>query len=360
MALRVRTDWTLYVVVLVMIGFGLLMVMSASSVAAEMHYKVKSYHFFQRQVVAALLGFFLFMHLTKFDYRRLYSPSWIFVATGVVVALLVVVLIVDPNKHRFIRLGFVQFQPSEFVKPVLIVFMAYMLTFKSTRINDRSTIIMGSLVLGAMGGLVAVGDYGTALVLGVTTMVMFFVAGLNKKYLILAMLAGVVASAVVILTEPYRLKRLVEWLVSGLTNYQAEQSLIGIGAGGLVGAGLMDSIQKLLFLPEAHTDFIFAIVGEEFGLIGTAGVLILYFVILQKGLRLFWTAPDNFGRYIALGVVVSLFFQAMVHISVGLNLAPTKGIPLPMISYGGSSMVGSLIMLGLLSSVSQRRVEARG
>jgi cell division protein FtsW len=136
--------------------------------------------------------------------------------------------------------------------------------------------------------------------------------------------------------------------------YQAKQSRIAVGSGGLMGVGLMEGKQKLLYLPEAHTDFIYAVVGEELGLWGAGGVLLGFFVLLWRGLRLFWLAPDDFGRYIALGVTVSVVVQALINMSVVLDIGPTKGIPLPMISYGGSSLLGTLTSLGLLLSVSEQ------
>jgi cell division protein FtsW len=210
-----------------------------------------------------------------------------------------------------------------------------------------------------------------------TAVVLFYVAGLDRRYLALGAMAGVLIGCVAVVSKPYRLARVVSYVNSDFTlvdkidssgrlkayiqsslaardpSYQPKQSRIAVGSGGVLGLGLMQGKQKLLYLPEAHTDYIYAVVGEELGLWGSTGVLAGFFVILWRGLRLFWLAPDHFGRYLALGVTVSIVVQALINISVVLDIGPTKGIPLPMISYGGNSLLSTLTSLGLLLSVSE-------
>ncbi len=215
-------------------------------------------------------------------------------------------------------------------------------------------------------------------VLMITAASIFFVAGISMRYVAYAVMGLMLLGVVGIITKPYRLSRVVNfvdpdysiinkfdkegWIKSKIEtslstrdpNYQARQSVIAVGSGGVLGLGLMQGKQKMLYIPEAHTDFIYAVIGEELGLWGCTGILAGFMVIFWRGLRLFWIAPDDFGRYLALGVTICLSFQALINISVVLDLGPTKGIPLPLISYGGTSVLSSLVSLGLLLSVSER------
>ena len=273
-------------------------------------------------------------------------------------------------------------QPSELAKPALIIFLAYFLTMRSRSVNDRHTLAQATLALGLLAGAVVVADLGTAFVLVVTAVVVFFVAGLEKRYFAAALMIGLLCAAGAVAVKPYRIVRVFGFfdpeyriletsLVKTLDpdgqapqvyrrvgprqdpSYHVRQSKIAVGSGGVIGRGLMDGKQKLYYLPEAHTDFIYAVVGEELGLLGCLGVLVGFMVILWRGLRLCWVATDDFARYLALGVTAAIVVQAMVNMSVVLDLAPTKGLPLPMISQGGSSLLSTLTSLGLLLSVSE-------
>lgn len=378
MAQRVRTDWVLFWTIIIMVGFGLVMVYSSSSVMAELKYK-SSTHFLVRQFGWAVLSFFVLMYCKRHDYRVLRNSKWAFGALGVVLAMLVAVYFVDSHTHRWFRTPVGSIQPSEFAKPALIVFLAYFMTRRSQDdINNRHTILQGALSLIVLAFAVAVPDLGTAIVLVLIAGVVFFVAGLEWRYVSGAFAAVVILAALAIVSKPYRLARVVSRVdpdstildrvdPSGVVKrymnesqttrdatYQPRQSRIAIGSGGVVGLGLMQSRQKWLFLPEAHTDYIYAIVGEELGLFGCAAVLAGFLVILWRGLLLYWTSPDEFGRYIALGVTMSIVIQALINMSVVLDMGPTKGIPLPMISAGGSSLLSTLLCLGLLLSVSEQ------
>lgn len=378
MAQRVKTDWILFLTVLVMVTFGLVVVYSASSVVAELRYDERSYYFLVRQVIAALLGFGLLMLIKNRDYKSLRTPTWVFGLLGVVLMLLVAVYFTDPRTRRWIRFGPAQFQPSEFAKPILIIFLAYIVSKRAFMINNRHTLLSAALAVVAVVGIVAFPDLGTAIVLAVTATVMFCVAGLERRFIAGALIAAALAGGLLILAKPYRLIRVLGYfdpeykilerfdrngmiqryatstLASRDPNYQARQSRIAIGAGGVLGVGLMQGKQKLLYLPEAHTDFIYAVIGEELGFWGCTAVLAGFLVILWRGMRLYLYAADDFGRYLALGVTSCIVFQALFHITVVLGIGPTKGIPLPMISYGGSSLVSTLASLGLLLSVSER------
>ncbi|MCC6585421.1 MAG: FtsW/RodA/SpoVE family cell cycle protein [Bryobacterales bacterium] len=335
------------------------------------------YAFLLRQALAALFGFLLLMLLSQRDYRTLATPQCAFFWLGMVIFLLIVVYFVDSERHRWFNFG-ISIQPSEFAKPALIVFLAWFVTMRGGDVNNRYTMWPAALALCVLGGAVVVPDFGTALVLVATAAAVFYLAGLNWRYTATAMALGLVLFAAAVVWKPYRLKRVIDFVdpqykylvhvdpqkkllkyaESGSkikdTRYHAVQSTIAVGPGGLGGRGLMQSRQKLLFLPEAHTDYIYAVLAEELGFWGSALVVIGFMVILWRGYRLFLTATDEFGRYIAVGVTTTIVFQALLNMSVVLDLGPTKGIPLPLISFGGSSMVSTMILLGLLLSVSQR------
>jgi cell division protein FtsW len=376
MAQRLKTDWILFFTVVVMVCFGLVIVYSASSIMAELKYK-NGYYFIGRQIFFAAVSFLVLMLFKRIDYRKFRNPTWAFAPLGIVLPFLVAAYFLDPRRHRWLNLGPISLQPSEFAKPALIVFLAYFITLRMRAINDKHTLAPALAALLVLTAAVAIPDFGTAVILVATATVVFFVAGLDRRYMVAALGAGLILGVGFIAAKPYRLARIIgyvdpeyklidrinpggqfkTYVHSSLSTrdpaYQARQSRIAVGAGGMLGVGLMQGKQKLLYLPEAHTDFIYAVVGEELGLWGTTAVLAGFILILWRGLRLFFIAPDDFGRYLALGVVTSIVIQALINMSVVLDMGPTKGIPLPMISYGGSSLLSTLTSLGLLLSVSE-------
>lgn len=376
--MRLRTDWPLFVTVLFMVSLGLVFVFSASSVVAEMRYREESYFFLIRQAGAAIVAFCALMLLSKWDYRKLKSERWAFTPLGIVLGLLIVVYFLDRDTHRWLRLGIFSIQPSELAKPALIVFLAYLVTLRPSEINSRHTLLQAGMAMAILGGLVGNADLGTGVVLTGVAAAVFFVAGMERRYFKIAFLLAFMMATVAIASAPYRLQRVIHWFdpqhkvldtidPSGAikayehstsappdTNHQSYQAKLAFGRGGVLGTGLMHGNQKLGYLPEAHTDFIYAIVGEELGLFGSAAVLAGIVIIFWRGLRLYWIALDDFGRYLALGITVCIVFQAFINMSVALGLGPTKGIPLPLISYGGSSLLSTMVSLGLLLSVSER------
>jgi cell division protein FtsW len=377
MAQRVRTDWVLLWVVIALVCFGLVMVYSASSVVAQQRYGSEFYYIY-RQLAWAVVGFAAMMALKRIDYRRLNNQTCAFAGIMVVLPLLVLVYFLDQRAHRWLRIGPVSLQPSEFAKPALILFLAYFVTERARKINNRRTLMGGLLTVGLLAIAVVVADLGTAAVLVVSAAIAFYVAGLDKKYVRIAILVGALGVVAAVAVKPYRLVRIFgffdpeystldrfAWGAKVKTylqqssynrdpGYHVRQSKIAVGSGGLTGLGLMQGKQKLLYLPEAHTDFIYAVVGEELGLVGCAALVALFLVILWRGLQLVRAAPDDFGRYLALGVTSMVVVQALMNMSVVLGMAPTKGIPLPMISYGGSSLLSTLTSMGLLLSVSEQ------
>ncbi|HEY3823911.1 MAG TPA: putative peptidoglycan glycosyltransferase FtsW [Bryobacteraceae bacterium] len=377
MAQRLKTDWILFSTVVLMVLFGALMIYSASSVVAQMKMGA-SYYFLLRQLIWITIAIPLMMFMKRLNYRKLQTPAVAFTAMGLVMILLAVVYFADPRQHRWIRFGaFGGLQPSEFAKPALALFLAYFIALRSRAINSRYTLLPAFLALGFVTMAVVVADLGTALVLVGTAAVVFFVAGLESRYIVIACILGIIGCVAAVAAKPYRLARVVSyvdpqfrtvdkfdkhgWIRSQMkksitardTNYQSEQAKIAVGSGGPIGVGLMQGRQKLFYLPEAHTDTIYAVVGEEFGLFGSAALLLGFVVILWRGIRATVLIPDEFGRYLALGVTTMLVIQAFFNMSVVLGMVPTKGIPLPMISFGGSSLLVTLASMGILLNVAE-------
>jgi len=377
MAQRLKTDWILFLTIVVMVSFGLVMVYSASSVMAELRYNDGT-HFFVRQLGWAILSFFVLMYFKRKDYRSLKSPVWAFASLGVVLILQIAVFFIDSRTHRWVRIaGVGSFQPSEFAKPALIIFLAYFITLRQRAVNSRYTLLPAALALAVVALTVGIGDLGTAIVLVMPAAVVFYVAGLEKRYVAAALGVGLLAIVAFVASKPYRVARIVGYVdpeykyldlvdpggrikkylgqsvTTRDTSYQPRQSKIAVGSGGALGLGLMQGKQKILYLPEAHTDFIYAVVAEEIGFFGCSAVLAGFLIIFWRGLQLYWVAPDDFGRHLAIGVTASIVVQALINISVVLDMGPTKGIPLPMISAGGSSLLSTLICLGMLLSVSE-------
>src|SRR4051812_30472158 len=289
MAQRLKTDWILFFTIVAMVVFGITIVTSASSVMAELKYKA-SYYFVVRQAAWAVVSFIVLMYFKGRDYRRFFSPVWAFTPLGIVLASLVIVYFADPRRHRWLNIGTVGIQPSEFAKPALIIFLAYFIAVRLRAINHRGTLLPALLAAGLLGAVVVIADLGTAIVLVSVAVVLFYIAGLDRKYLVFAGMGAVLVVLIAIASKPYRLARIVgkfdpsytavskidpsgrfkAYIQSSLAtrdpSYQARQSRIAVGAGGAFGVGLAQGKQKLLYLPEAHTDFIYAVVGEELGL----------------------------------------------------------------------------------------------
>jgi len=379
MAQQLKSDWLLFGTIVAMAGAGLVMIYSASSVVAQLNPRIhESYYYAAHQLVWAVFSFAALMFFKRRDYRMLQSPAWAFGALGMVLFLQILVFFLDSKTHRWFRLsGVGTLQPSEFAKPALIVFFAYFVTQKRDAINTRRTIAAACLALAVLAATVGLGDLGTAVVLIVPAAVVFYVAGLERKFVVAALAVGALVAVGFVASKPYRMARIVgffdpdyryldmvdpdgkikKYISQSVTtrdaSYQVRQSKIAIGSGGVLGLGLMQGKQKILYLPEAHTDFIYAVVGEELGLWGCGAILAGFLVILWRGMQLYWVALDDFGRYLALGVTSSIVIQALINMSVVLGMGPTKGIPLPMISAGGSSLMSTLICLGMLLSVSE-------
>jgi cell division protein FtsW len=381
MAQRIQTDWILFTTILCMLAGGMLVLWSASSVKADTLYGT-SYYYVLRQAAWAALAIPLMMFLKKKDYRVFNTPAWAFPAISITLMMLAVVYKMDPRLHRWFRLGAFSIQPSELAKPVLILFLAFFVARRASAINTRYTLMPAAVIVGLVTGAVMMADLGTAVVMVATAAVVFLVAGLQLRYVLVAGAVLSVFLVIAIVTKEYRMKRIFGYFdpdYSSLDSpvvryfdphgelkaryqkasdtseagYHIRQSLIAVGSGGPLGRGPMRSRQKLLYLPEAHTDFIFAVLAEELGLWGALLTVAGFLIILWRGLRTYFRTPDDFGKYLALGVTTMIVVQAFMNISVVLAMVPTKGIPLPLVSYGGSSLISTLISLGLLQSVGE-------
>lgn len=361
MAKHYRPDRLLIIATLGLLTLGVVMVFSASAVYASELYG-NAGMFVLRQIVWLILGLGALFVMTQVDYRRLCQPAVVFPVLCVVLVLLVAVFFLDPSRstHRWIRLGLFSVQPSELAKLALILFLAYFLERRRHAVDDvPGTLLPAGAIAAVLIGLILLQpDLGTAAVVVAIAGGMFFVAGLRWQYLAYLATAGCVAAYFLIVRAPYRVARIKAFLDPYAdpqgSGFQTIQSLLAVGSGGITGVGLMDGKQKLFYLPEAHTDFIFAVVGEELGLLGAAVVVILFGIIAWRGLRIAALAPDGLARLLAVGVTVMVVGQAFINLSVVIGLLPTKGISLPFISYGGSGMLVMLLGMGLLLNISQR------
>jgi len=261
--------------------------------------------------------------------------------------------------HRWLKFPVFSLQPSELTKAALIIFLAYFLEKRAGEEGDFwRTFVPCGVITGALAGLVVLEpDLGTAMMLALIFVVMIYTAGARVMHLAMAAAPALVVVAGLLIFVPFRLKRMIvfldPWADPQGSGFQVVQSLIAIGSGGIDGLGFAQGKQKMLFLPFAHSDFIFAVVGEELGLVGAIAIIAIFALFLWRGIRTALLAPDRFGMLLSLGIVTSIVAQALFNISVVLSLVPTKGIPLPFISYGGSSLVPTLAAVGILLNVSQ-------
>jgi cell division protein FtsW len=355
-----RGDRALLLAVATLSAFGLVMVFSASEVQGWLWFHNAAYYF-ERQLIWLALGLGLLWVAAHVDYHRLRPVAW---PLGMVaLALLILVLLphlgVEVNgARRWLKIGPLQMQPAELAKVAAIVFMALWLERHRERLSSLEDGVVPFLaLLGLLTILVILErDLGTSLILAAILLAQFLVAGGRKRhFLLLALIIGL-AITMFIRMEPYRLNRIMSffdpWADPLNTGFQAIQSVLALGSGGVTGVGLGQSIQKYQWLPFAHTDFIFAIVGEETGLIGTSAVLALFGLFAYRGYRVALKAPDAFGSLLACGITTWIAFQAMINIAAVTVTLPTTGVPLPFISYGGSALAITLGAVGILINVS--------
>ncbi len=360
MAKRLHSDRILFIATLALVAFGLVMVFSASAVLSSDQFG-NAYMFLARQLAWAAAGLVAMLAVMRVDYHRYRQPAFIFLTLAVTLALLVAVLFFDRshNTHRWFRFGPLSFQPSELAKPVLILFLAWFLERRSDSVNDPLyTLAPAGMVVGlAVALILKEPDLGTAAAILLTAAGLFFLAGMKLRYFAALGAAALPALYLLIFRVSWRRDRVLAFLDPNADpqgkGFQMIQSLIAVGTGGLTGLGLMEGKQKLFYLPAPHTDFIFAVAAEELGLMGALAVIAGFGVLLWRGMRASLYAPDLLGRYLAAGLTMMIVGQALINISVVLGMMPTKGIPLPFISYGGSSLLFNLVAMGLLLNVTQ-------
>jgi cell division protein FtsW len=360
MAKKLKSDQTLFVTTILLVGLSIVMVYSASAVVAMERFQ-QPYLFLTKQLLWATMGLALLWVVMRVDYRLYRNPTFIWSSVGLVVLCLVAVLFSPPvnNARRWFSIGGLGIQPSELAKLSAIFFTAALLERRMHRVNEIGYALapIGMVVFGFVFLIMLEPDFGTSVSLGIIAGVMVFAAGLSYTYLIGGALAMLPVVGYLAISAPYRLKRLTTFLDPWADplgdGFQIIQSLIAVGTGGVTGLGLMNGVQKLFYLPEPHSDFIFAVIAEELGLIGTTAVLICFCVITWRGVRVALRAPDSFGAFLALGLTTMVAVQAFVNMSVVLGIAPTKGIPLPFVSSGGSSLLVNMLGMGVLLNVSQ-------
>lgn len=361
MAKRVSVDKWLFTVTLLLVFIGLIMVFSASAVIAKDRYG-SPYGFLLRQLLWALAGLGAMVLMMNFDYRRLKSASVVFTALGTTALLLLAVFFLDrhANTHRWIRLGGFSLQPSELAKPAIILYLAYFLEKRYKNITDWRRILLPAVAPTVLFTLMIVAepDLGTAMAVCGITAAVLFTAGMELKYYAYAALASAVPLYILIFRTAWRARRMTAFLNPYAdpqgAGFHMIQSLIAVGTGGLLGQGLMEGKQKLFYLPEPQTDFIFAVIAEEWGLVGSVVIVVLFAIFCYRGLRTAMLTHDYFARFLAVGITAMVGVQALFNISVVLGLLPTKGIPLPFISYGGSSLFITLTSVGVLLNITQQ------
>ncbi|MGB8830550.1 MAG: putative lipid II flippase FtsW [Candidatus Sulfotelmatobacter sp.] len=361
MAKRVSVDRWLFAVTMLLVFVGLVMVCSASAVMARERFG-SPYAFLSKQLIFALAGIVAMVAAMRVDYRRYKNPAIVFCLLGITTLLLISVFFLDRshNTHRWFKLGGFSFQPSELAKPVLILFLAYFLEAHTKTMDDwRNTLLPAAApILVLLGLIVLQPDLGTAIACAGIAACILYVAGMRLRYFGYALGASLLPLYFLIFHVAFRRDRILAFMNPYAERQKAGfhliQSLIAVGTGGITGTGLMEGKQKLFYLPEPHTDFIFAVTAEELGLVGAMFLVTLFAIFLWRGMRVSWRTEDVFGRYLAVGITSMVVLQAFINMSVVLGLMPTKGIPLPLVSYGGSSIFVTLACVGVLLNITKQ------
>jgi len=360
MAKRVGVDKWLFGTVLLLVLFGLVSVFSASAVLAQQT-TGSPYSFVKMQTLFAVLGLIALFVLMRVDYRRYNNPKLIFTLMGVTGILLIAVFAWGGmnGAHRWIRLAGGTLQPSELAKPVIVLFLAWWLQTRIHKIDDIKETILPAVIppLLYIGLILKEPDLGTAMVCAAVLMLMLYLAGMQMKWIGVAALCALPVLYYMLVMVPWRWRRIMVFFNPDSdpkgAGFHILQSLIAVGSGGLGGRGLMEGVQKLFYLPEPHTDFIFANICEELGLIGALCVVAAFCLLGYRGLRTAFLSRDPFARFLAFGLTTAILVQAFFNISVVLALVPTKGIPLPFISSGGTSVFITLACMGVLLNVTR-------
>lgn len=362
MAKKLRMDWFLFTIAATLALFGVVMVYSASAMIALRETEgVSQFTYFYKQFGFTLIGLVCMFAISRVDYRTYQKPVVVFALLFITIVLLIAVFGFPTinGARRWIRFGGMSIQPSEIAKIVLPIFFAYFLTKNENRVGDlKATVLPCALVMAAFGGLILFEpDLGTTIVLCAIFVTVYFAGGAKILHIGAVLIGLLIVGVSALVFAPWRVERLMAFLDpfahADDAGYQVVQSLYAIGSGGVLGEGFAKGQQKLFYLPYPHSDFIFAVVGEELGLVGTLAVVIAFGLLLWRGTRAALLAPDRFGKLLGIGIITGIIVQALFNISVVISILPAKGIPLPFISYGGSSIVVTLCAIGILLNLSQ-------
>lgn len=363
-----NTNKILMIVTVLLVLFGALMIYSTTSVITPVDVRkgITEFHYFKKHIFTIVTGliFMFCAYILKPSYIRTMAIPLL------VISFVLLILVFAPNigisaggARRWLRLWPSTFQPSELVKLSMVVFLAWYMSRPEYRTDRfRSFLIPVSTLAGFQIAIIKQPDFGAAMSLAILTFAMLFISGMKLRYLASLFVAALPVVAMLIM-EPYRLKRVTSflnpWADPQGSGFQLVQSFIALGSGGLTGVGLGNSQQKLLYLPESHTDFIFSIIGEEFGFFGVTAIVLLFLILFLKGIAIANRTQDRFGYYLAIGLSLMIALQALINFAVATGLVPTKGLPLPFISYGGSSLLVNLIAVGMLLNISRSRQERK-
>ncbi len=361
-----RTDWFLFAIAAGLAIFGTAMVYSASAMIA-LRESQSQFTYFYKQFAFTLIGLGVMFAASKIDYRRYQNEYVVYGILALTVVLLIAVFGFPPinGATRWIRFSGISFQPSEMAKVALPIFLAYFLTKNENTVSElKSTVIPCISALVLLAGIIFLEpDLGTALVLCAIFSAVYFAAGAKLVHIASVAAAMALLGIGAILIAPWRVERMMAFLDpfahSDDAGYQVVQSLYAIGSGGIIGEGFAKGQAKLFYLPYPYSDFIFSVVGEEFGLVGTLAVLTAFALLLWRGTRAALMAPDRFGMLLGIGIITGIIVQALFNISVVISILPAKGIPLPFISYGGSSVLVTLFAVGILLNISQHAGQTR-
>jgi cell division protein FtsW len=362
---QLHCDSILLVTTTVLVLIGLVMVFSSSGVYAMEKYN-DAYYFLKRQIIWVFLGTIIMMLARETDYRGL--EKYTYLIMGVTFLMLLAVMMPGLGKEvggarRWLMLGGLTFQPSELAKFALILFIAKSLVKRSDQLKN--------FAYGYLPKLIVLGfffipilfqpDFGTAMIICIVTFTMLMIAGLRSKFLIYSILAIVPFAVLAIMNADYRQRRIIAflnpWEHESNAGFQVVQSFYAFGRGGIFGSGIGSSSQKLFYLPEAHTDFIFSVIGEELGFVGALIIISLFSILIWRGFVIAYYAKDSFGTHVAIGLTLLIGIQAFMNIGVTVGLLPTKGLTLPFVSMGGSSLVILMLSIGVLLNISGRMIQ---
>lgn len=351
----------LFTSVIVLISIGIVMIYSSTSIYAWQNYH-DSFFFLKRHLIFLFIGILLAFGVMCVDYRKLKYVS----KPLLIISFILLVLVLIPGigrevsgAQRWFRFKFISFQPSELANLAVIIYIADFISRKENYMKKFWKGFMPPMfVLSIMALLVIIQpDLGTTVSISIVVFIMLFVSGVSINYLLSLLAVSLPVLYILIFSVPYRRMRILTflnpWTDPKGSGFQIIQSQLALGSGGIFGIGLGHSKQKLFYLPAAHTDFIFSIIGEEMGLLGTVGIIILFFIFIRQALKIIKNAPDKFGYFLALGLALMICLKAIINIGVSCGLLPTKGLPLPFISYGGSSLMFDMVSVGILLNIAR-------